>query len=141
MAVWHNENDLMTIEVNARGRQDLKRRGVQAGLDFEKARMSAILPGCACGSLSCCLYGGYFSFICCLCTAGTSVCCYYCFCLEPFHKNAESWDADKLKKATAQDLKVKVRKSVRENLLDGPSDKLKLNTKELQAPGVAHVQL
>ena len=141
MAVWHNENALMMVEVNARGTQDLKRRGVQGLVDQVEVLISKLIPGCACGSLNCLIYSGYLSVACCLCTACTSPCCYYFFCAKPAGKNrAKHFRANsrQIQAAFNQDLVNKVLKSVRQILLDGPSDKLKLKTEELQAPGAAH---
>lgn len=140
MAVWHNENALMMVEVNARGKQDLKRRGVQAQVDQVEVLISALIPGCACGSLNCLIYSGYLSVACCLCTACTSPCCYYFCCAKPQEKKLQRFSANsrQINATLKQDLVNKVLKSVRKILLDGPPDKLKLKTKELQAPGAAH---
>jgi len=129
MAVWHNEKDLLDVEKE---------------VNEVNAAIALVLPGCACGSLNCCLYGGYCSFSCCLCTACIAPCCYTCFCLYPAMKNMDSMEGMKGRRAleaAEQDLKDKVLQSVRKILLDGPSDSLKLQTKELQAPGAAHDHL
>ena len=140
MAVWHNESALMTVEVNARGTQDLKMRGVQGLVDQVEVLISKLIPGCACGSLNCLIYSGYLSVACCLCTACTSPCCYYFFCAKPQEEQAKHFTANsrQIQAAINQDFANKVLKSVRKILLDGPSDQLKLKTKELQAPGAAH---
>ena len=59
-------------------------------------------------------------------------------------KNVEAMEGMKghlAGEAIERDLKDKVLQSVRKILLDGPSDTLKLQTKELQAPGAAHDHL
>ena len=140
MAVWHNEKALMMVEVNACGTQDLKRRGVQGIADQTEGQISSMIPGCACGSFDNVIYGAYLAAGCCLCTAGISSCCYYCFCTKPLQNNAQHLKAQS-NAVAAQGFMDKVLKSVRKILLDGPSDTLKLQTKELQAPGAAHDHL
>jgi len=58
-------------------------------------------------------------------------------------KNSEAaaGHGQEIEDAIDSDLADKVLKSVRKILLNGPSDTLKLQTKELQAPGAAHAHL
>lgn len=127
MAVWHTEQDLLLIK-----------KAVKAA----EHTVEAMMPPCACGSLSCYINSAMLSIGCCLCTACTSLCAFYCCCTRPLAERIQYMEEhqQELEKKAQQDFTNMVLQSVKKILLKGPSDELKLITKELEAPGKLEMQ-